>query len=136
MVNYELSAGPHPDWTIANMIPEQEEHQAETYGFEPKKDGTVEPFMDFGGRAVSVAIEAMKEKQRAPGYAGSALAGRPSMPMSDEERNARRDAAKAEKAQRAAEREKVRLAKSAADERKKKRQTAVGKTLEEIGSRT
>lgn len=135
LVNYELWSGPDPDWTLANMIPEQDVHEAETYGLDPAKDGTVKPFIDFGGRAVSEAIEALKEKQRAPGYAGPAPAGRPSMPMSDVERKARRDAATAERAQRAAEREKLRLAKSAADGRKRTRQTAIGETLAEIGPR-
>ncbi len=56
LVNFENGPTDDACWKITCPIPEQKDHEAESYGIKGDSEGgTVDPFVDFGGQAASKA---------------------------------------------------------------------------------
>ena len=137
LVNWESGQSPTaPHARITCLIPEQDDTDAEGYGFGSDEDGPMEPFLDFGGKTVARALAAARTAAgNAPGVATQALPAHIAPPkMSAEERRRLRDEAQALKQQRAAEREAKKKHRVAVQESKKRRALLVGETLAELGT--
>jgi hypothetical protein len=66
LVNWESGPSPPPpNGTLSCLIPEQTDHSADAWGWEPTRrkkgdDHTIEPFLDFGGEKFRRALAAAK----------------------------------------------------------------------------
>jgi hypothetical protein len=130
LVNYECRQRPAPpDWQIGCLIPEQDDHDAASFGREPKKNGDMEPFVDFGGQKYAKDLEAAAAKRAGTRLPADAEPRRlPAASPAGRTADARKRTA-AERAERRAARERE-------AQRKKEQHDAVSATLAELeGSR-
>ncbi len=139
LVNYEAGdSPPAPHGQIGCLIPEQRDHGADAYGFDPSQKGkklkedadTLEPFLDFGGERFREALEKSKgttiDSSRSSGATPSGFSATPGASASDQ-REAKKAEARAKKEEAARARAEARA--------KRARAAALGPTLRELGPR-
>lgn len=139
LVNWVSGPERLPSWQIGCAIPEQD-HEAEAY--DPvkgkKKEETVEPFLDFGGKEFRKALHASKAKTQGEGTPqvgdNSSTARLRAPRLTAAQREEKRQEAERQRERRRAEREVIKRKREAALEAKKLRQRSIAETLAELRS--